>query len=139
MIQVSIYLELVQLGSGNLARYGVCAILTYGEAVKATGQYLGVCPMRAEAVGAAARLAVGALTRPCVVQIYSASVMQYKKQRSLFDRPGVELIYMPLGAHYRERAAYWAAWEIALGGEVTDSILEMAVNTEETKRRLIAC
>lgn len=136
---VEIYLELVSCGSGKLARYGCCAILACGQAVKAVGQYLGMLSVRAAAQGAAARLALGALTRPCAVRVYSATVLQKGPQKGLFDRPATEWIYMPPGSYFRERAAYWAAYEIALGGEVTDEILTLAVNFQDSRRALIAC
>ena len=136
---VSIYLELVAVGTGKAARYGACAILTCGERVKAAGQYLGIHPSRAGATGAATRLALDALTRPCAVWVYSNTVVRSQKQKSLFDRPGVEWVYISPGSYYRERAAYWAAYEIALGGEVTDAILELAVKAEDASRKLIAC
>jgi hypothetical protein len=120
MINVSIYIESVILGTGEANRGGSVGILLSGERRRAVAQYDGQGVKAIDTVKNIAVQSMGVLKTVCFVTFYS-SAPRPSGIDSSFPWQRIEE-----GSDGWQMRASYAAWEIALGGEVSQGILELA-------------
>lgn len=131
--KVEIYLESVILGAGKTNRGAGCAILLLCNSItqkdeekyrKAITWYAGQGVNQAEIVKTTAGMVLDALSTSCNVTVFSSA-----RQPSGFTATNHLMRWQQIadGSRGWQQRAHGAAWEIALAGEVTPAVCELAV------------